>query len=281
MQFQIPDCFFEAWQHNWCNLGQWRWQPQETTHNLWLQLCPSLWGCGILVKMLLSTWKPQRATSPWPFPANLVPPVPLIPFPPSLPHLLQKWSHTTVALLKGRRIASALPCTRQPRSCRNLLLQQSLLPCLLPLLFQWWILTPLQSLHQWSHHLLLQSPLLHQLWLVLPPSPRLFRSHPLLQLQHLSLDQCLGHRSPLYGLLNNYGKVSKKERQSSHWSVINVNFLVCYCVRCKITGKKSTGFGNVPDVVIVLSINNLLTSMVVVPENGITTVLSIHLCPLM
>ena len=231
---------------------------------------------GILVKMLLSTWKPLKATSPWPSPANSVYPVPLIPIPLSLRHLLQKWSHTTVALLKGRRIASALPCTRQPRSGRKLLLQQSLLLWLLPLLLQWWILTPLQSLHQWSLHLLLQSPLLHQLWLVLPPPPRLFRSHPLLQLQHLSLDQCLGHRSHLYGLLTNYS-----ERQSSHWSVINVNFLVCHSVRCKITGKKSTGFGNVPDVVISLSINNLLTSMVVVPENGITTVLSIHLCPLL
>ena len=88
--------------------------------------------------------------------------------------------------------------------------------------------------------------------------------------------QCLGHQSPLVSILHTYSIT-----QSFHWSVINVNFLVCYCVRCKITGKKSTGFGNVPDVVILLSINNLLTSMVVVPENGITTVLSIHLCPLM
>ena len=120
MQFQIPDCFFEAWQHNWCNLGQWRWQP-EITHILWSQLCLSFWRCGILVKMLLSTWKPLKATSPWPSPANSVYPVPLIPIPRSLRHLLQKWSHTTVAQLKGRRIASALPCTRQP-SLRKLLL---------------------------------------------------------------------------------------------------------------------------------------------------------------
>jgi len=51
-------------------------------------------------------------------------------------------------------------------------------------------------------------------------------------------------------------------------------------MRCKITGKRSTGFGNVSDVVKLLSINNLLMSMAVVLENGITIVLGIHFIPL-
>ena len=62
--------------------------------------------------------------------------------------------------------------------------------------------------------------------------------------------------------------------------MINANFLVINCARWKITGKRSTGFGNVSDVVILLSINNLLTSMVVVLENGITIVFDIHFIPL-
>ena len=55
--------------------------------------------------------------------------------------------------------------------------------------------------------------------------------------------------------------------------MINVNFPVIICAICKITGKRSTGFGNVADVVIVITISNLLTNMIVVPEY----VVSIHM----
>ena len=86
-----------------------------------------------------------------------------------------------------------------------------------------------------------------------------------------ALHQCLGPQFPLFGVLQKYSNTL-----SSHWTVINVNFLVIHCARCKITGKRSTGFGNVADVAIVITISNLLTNMIVVPEN----VVSIHMWPL-
>ena len=59
--------------------------------------------------MLLSTWKPQKVMSPWPSPANLVPPMHPIPIPLSLPHLLQQESHTVDIIVSTR--SSPLPDT--------------------------------------------------------------------------------------------------------------------------------------------------------------------------